>query len=58
MSPIYTLGDTFVAVEAFLDAANESLTVDDKLMLGIVAGGRTYVMGERDIYPYMPLTRP
>jgi hypothetical protein len=54
-SPLRTLGDTFVAAEAFLDAANESLTVDDKLMLGIVAGGRTYVTGERDIYPlYAP----
>lgn len=50
-----TLADTFVAVEGFLDAANESLTVDDKLMFGIVAGGRTYVMGHRDIYPlYIP----
>lgn len=46
---LLSIADTFVAVEGFLDAANESLTVDDQLMVGFVRNGRTYVAGHQDI---------
>jgi len=44
--PNNTLPDTFATAETYLDAANESLTVDDELTLGIVSGGRTYLTGD------------
>lgn len=51
VSPNSTLADTFATVETLLDAADESLTVDDQLMLGIVANGRTYITGDKEISP-------
>jgi hypothetical protein len=44
-----TLADTFVAIEDFSDAANESLTVDDRFTVGVLSNGKTYLMGHGDI---------
>jgi hypothetical protein len=53
--PTSTPADTFATVEALLDAADESLTVDDQLMLGLVSKGKAYVTGDATINPtYIP----
>jgi ATP-dependent protease HslVU (ClpYQ) peptidase subunit len=44
-----TLADLFVAAESNLDAAAESLTVDDLLMVSFLQSGRAYVMGAADV---------
>ena len=43
------VADLVVAVEDFAKAADESLTVDDSFMVGIVTNNRSYLMGDRRI---------
>lgn len=45
-----TLADTFVSIEAFIDAANESLTVDDQFTIGILRGERPYLLAHQAIF--------
>jgi len=47
--PLGEVADLVVAVEDFAKAADESLTVDDSFMLGIITNGRSYLMGDRRI---------
>lgn len=47
--PFDSLADLVVAVEDFARAANESLTVDDSFLLGVIANGKAYLMGDRRI---------
>lgn len=46
-----TIAETLVIAETYIDAANESLTVDDLFLIGILANGRSYVMGDERISP-------
>ncbi|HSN98180.1 MAG TPA: hypothetical protein VLS89_07775 [Candidatus Nanopelagicales bacterium] len=49
------IADMLVMADEYAEAANESLTVNDKYMVGILSGGRTYVMGDAAIHPtYIP----
>ena len=41
--------DLVVAVEDFAKAADESLTVDDSFMLGMITNGKSYLLGDRRI---------
>jgi hypothetical protein len=44
-----------VLIGFFAEAANESLTVDDKFLVGILIDKKTYLLGDRDIVPaYAP----
>ena len=47
--PFDEAADLLVAIEIFARAADESLTVDDSFMLGIVTSNRSYLMGDRRI---------
>jgi hypothetical protein len=47
--PLDEVADLVVAVEDFAKAADESLTVDDSFMVGIVTNNRSYLMGDRRI---------
>jgi hypothetical protein len=47
--PIDEAADLVVAIEIFARAADESLTVDDSFMLGIITNNRSYLMGDRRI---------
>jgi len=46
-----TLADTFVEVADLARAADESLTVNDTYMAGILANGRGYLLGDPKIVP-------
>ena len=46
-----TLADLLVAADEYADAANESLTVDNRLLVGMLKDGRTYLIGDRDVFP-------
>lgn len=41
--------DLMVTADSLAEAANESLTVDDLHMVGLLRNGRTYLLGHRDI---------
>ena len=47
--PLDEIADLVVAVEDLAKAADESLTVDDSFMVGIVTNNRSYLMGDRRI---------
>jgi hypothetical protein len=47
--PVDEVADLVVAIEIFARAADESLTVDDSFMLGIIINNRSYLMGDRRI---------
>ena len=47
--PLGEVADLVVAVEDFARAADESLTVDDSFLLGIITNGRSYLLGDRRI---------
>lgn len=47
--PSDTLADLTVEAVFCAEAANESLTVDDKWMVSFLNGGRAYVMGETEL---------
>jgi 20S proteasome alpha/beta subunit len=50
-----SVADMLVTARDYLEVANESLTVDDKLLAGFLVAGRTYVMGDPAIVPrYTP----
>lgn len=49
--PKLDLIESAITVETYIDAANESLTVNDKLMLGFVVGNKSYIMGDSSISP-------
>ena len=50
-----SLAHLLVQIGYFAEAANESLTVDDKFLLGILANNRTYLLGDINIIPsYAP----
>ncbi|MGH7170481.1 MAG: hypothetical protein ACRELG_09420 [Gemmataceae bacterium] len=47
--PVDEAADLLVAIEIFARAADESLTVDDSFMLGIITNHKSYLMGDRRI---------
>lgn len=46
-----TVSQVLCEVENYLDASNESLTVDDKFLVGIIHGNKSYLMGDQTIEP-------
>lgn len=48
--PLNAIADLVVAVEDFAKAADESLTVDDSFLVGIITNNRSYLMGDRRIH--------
>lgn len=53
--PRQGIADMLVMADEYAEAANESLTVNDKYVVGILSGGRSYVMGDASILPtYVP----
>jgi hypothetical protein len=50
--PFDETADLLVAIEIFARAADESLTVDDSFLLGILSNNRSYLMGDRRIDPH------
>ncbi len=46
---VETLTDAFLMAEMYADASNESLTVDDQFSVGVIANGRSYVMGDAEV---------
>jgi hypothetical protein len=51
-----SLAHLLVLIAYYAEAANESLTVDDKFLVGFLTNNRTYLIGDRDIVPsYAPL---
>lgn len=51
MTAAESVTDTLVLAENYADAANESLTVDNKFTIGLLVGDRTYLMGDAEIRP-------
>jgi hypothetical protein len=50
-----SLAHLLVLISYYAEAANESLTVDDKFLIGFLADNKTYLIGDRDIVPtYVP----
>lgn len=49
--PTDSIGDMLILADQYFSAANESLTVDDQIMVGFVSSGRSYLMGDRRIVP-------
>ena len=47
--PFTTLADLVITIEDLTKAADESLTVDDSFLLGILSNGKSYLMGDRRI---------
>jgi ATP-dependent protease HslVU (ClpYQ) peptidase subunit len=43
------LADLFLRAESFANVANESLTVDDQLLVGFLANGRSYLCGHAGV---------
>ncbi|MEZ4315295.1 MAG: hypothetical protein R3F14_45345 [Polyangiaceae bacterium] len=55
--PRESIADMLIMADQYFSAANESLTVDDQIMVGFVSSGRSYLMGDRRIGPaYAPAT--
>jgi hypothetical protein len=46
-----SLADMLAGATSFADVANESLAVDDLLLAGILAQGRSYILGDRKVVP-------
>lgn len=46
-----TLADLFVAVETSLLVADESLTVDNLLLMGLIVDGKSYLVGDKGVKP-------
>ncbi len=44
-----TIAHTLAAAESYFAVTNESLTVDDQVMVGLLLNGRTYLMGDQRI---------
>jgi hypothetical protein len=49
--PFDSLADLIVAVDDAANAAGESLTVNDAFLLGVIAGNKSYLMGDKRIVP-------
>lgn len=47
-----SLAGTYCVTKRLADAANESLTVDDTHLVGLIAGGKCYAMGDKQIKPF------
>ncbi len=46
-----SLAHLLVLITYYAEAANESLTVDDKFLIGFLADNKTYLIGDRDVVP-------
>ncbi len=48
---IRSIADVAAIAESLADSANESITVDDQLFMGMMIRGRSYMLGDQRIFP-------